>query len=75
VTVRNTALPAAIRTTQPWADMTPNLWTDGRFSEYQNTGAGASVNGNRPQLTDEAAAGATAQAYLTGSDGWNPVRG
>jgi pectin methylesterase-like acyl-CoA thioesterase len=73
VTIRNTALPAAIRTTQPWADMSPNLWTDGRFSEYGNTGAGATVTANRPQLTDDQAAGATAQAYLAGSDGWNPA--
>ena len=74
VTVRNTELPAAIRTTQPWADMSPNLWTDGRFSEYGNTGAGAGVNASRPQLTDEQAATATPEAYLAGSDGWNPVR-
>ncbi|GAA4983500.1 pectinesterase family protein [Kineococcus glutinatus] len=74
VTIRNTSLPAAVRTTQPWADMSPNLWTDGRFSEYQNTGAGATQNDKRPQLTDEQAAGYTAQAYLAGGDGWNPVR-
>jgi pectin methylesterase-like acyl-CoA thioesterase len=72
-TIRNTSLPAAVRTTQPWADMSPNLWTDGRFAEYQNTGAGATVTANRPQLTDEQAAGATAQAYLAGQDGWNPT--
>jgi hypothetical protein len=33
-------------------DMPPNLWTDGRFFEYQNTGPGAGVNANRPQLSD-----------------------
>ncbi|GAB7192915.1 hypothetical protein NUM3379_36240 [Kineococcus sp. NUM-3379] len=74
VTIRNTALPAAVRTTQPWADMSPNLWTDGRFSEHGNTGPGAGVNANRPQLSDADAAGRTAQAYLAGTDGWNPVR-
>jgi pectin methylesterase-like acyl-CoA thioesterase len=74
VTIRNTELPAAIKTTQPWADMSPNLWTDGRFLEYGNTGAGAGVNANRPQLTDEQAATATPAAYLAGTDGWNPVR-
>jgi pectin methylesterase-like acyl-CoA thioesterase len=75
VTIRNTALPAAVKSAQPWADMSPNLWTDGRFFEYQNTGAGATVNANRPQLTDEAAATATPQAYLAGADGWNPTAG
>ena len=73
VTIRNTELPAAIRTTQPWADMSPNLWTDGRFFEYQNTGAGAGVNANRPQLTEEQATAATPATWLAGSDGWNPV--
>jgi pectin methylesterase-like acyl-CoA thioesterase len=74
VTIRNSALPAAIRTSQPWADMSPNLWTDGRFFEYGNTGAGATVNANRPQLTDEQAASATPQQYLAGADGWNPIQ-
>jgi pectin methylesterase-like acyl-CoA thioesterase len=73
VTIRNTALPAAIRTTQPWADMSPNLWTDGRLFEYGNTGAGATVNANRPQLTEAQAAGSTTWTYLAGSDGWNPT--
>jgi pectin methylesterase-like acyl-CoA thioesterase len=73
VTIANTVLPAAIRTTQPWADMSPNLWTDGRFSEYGNTGAGAGVNANRPQLTDAQAADATPAKYLAGTDGWNPA--
>jgi hypothetical protein len=54
--------------------MSPNLRTDGRFFEYQNTGDGATVNANRPQLTDEQAATATPSAYLAGTDGWNPVR-
>ncbi|WP_342372061.1 pectinesterase family protein [Propioniciclava soli] len=75
VTIRNTTLPAAIRATQPWADMAPNLWTDGRFFEYDNTGAGATVvdPATRPQLTDAAANDATPQAYLAGSDGWDPI--
>jgi pectin methylesterase-like acyl-CoA thioesterase len=73
VTIRNTELPAAIRTTQPWADMSPNLWTDGRFSEYNNTGAGAVGSANRPQLTDAQAATSTKWSYLAGSDGWNPT--
>ncbi|WP_337062108.1 pectinesterase family protein [Kineococcus sp. G2] len=72
VTIRDTELPAAVKSS-PWTDMSPNLWTDGRFFEYRNTGAGAGVNDNRPQLTDEQAASATKWAYLAGSDGWNPT--
>ncbi|MGY1681907.1 pectinesterase family protein [Geodermatophilus sp. SYSU D01176] len=73
VVIRNTELPAAIRTGQPWADMSPNLWTDGRFAEFQNTGPGATVNANRPQLTPAQAADHTKWDYLAGSDGWNPT--
>ena len=73
VTIRNTALPAAIKTATPWTDMSPNLWTDGRFSEYGNTGAGVAVNERRPQLTDEQAGEHTAEKYLAGTDGWNPT--
>ncbi|MCW2802342.1 MAG: large repetitive protein [Propionibacteriaceae bacterium] len=74
VTVRNTDLSAAIRGTQPWADMSPNLWTDGRFFEYNNTGPGAGVNANRPQLTEAQAAQATPEKYLAGTDNWNPLQ-
>jgi pectin methylesterase-like acyl-CoA thioesterase len=73
VTIRNSVLPAAIRVAQPWADMSPNVWTDGRFSEYANTGAGAGMNVNRPQLSDEQAAVSTKFTYLAGADGWNPT--
>jgi pectin methylesterase-like acyl-CoA thioesterase len=75
VTIRDTALPAAVRTTQPWADMSPNLWTNGRFFEYGNTGPGAAITdpSTRPQLSDSAAADHTPQAYLAGTDGWNPT--
>ncbi|WP_432484233.1 pectinesterase family protein [Kineococcus esterisolvens] len=72
VTIRETALPEAVKSS-PWTGMSPNLWTDGRFFEYRNTGAGAAVNDDRPQLTDEQAASATKWAYLAGSDGWNPT--
>jgi pectinesterase len=53
--------------------MSANTWQNARFSEYRNNGAGAGVNGNRPQLTDAQAATYTPQRYLAGSDGWNPV--
>lgn len=73
VTFRNTTLPAAIDTVQPWVDMDPLRWDDGRFSEYQNTGPGATVNDFRPQLSDAEAAERTPQSYLAGTDGWNPL--
>jgi len=73
VLIRNTALGAHIRTAQPWTDMSGFSWKDARLSEYRNTGAGATVNSNRPQLSDASAANYTAQKYLAGSDGWNPV--
>ncbi|WP_432535058.1 pectinesterase family protein [Kineococcus arenarius] len=72
VTIRNTELPAAVKSV-PWTGMGENLWTDGRFFEYRNTGDGAGVSADRPQLTDEEAATSTKWAYLAGSDGWNPT--
>ena len=61
-------------TAQPWTDMSSNSWKNARFFEYRNTGSGATVNGNRPQLSDAQAANYTPQKYLAGTDGWNPVR-
>jgi pectinesterase/pectate lyase len=48
-------------------------WKDARFSEYRNTGPGAGTGTDRPQLTAAQAASYTAQRYLAGADGWNPV--
>jgi len=73
VLFRESSLGATMRTAQPWTDMSGNSWQNARFLEYKNTGAGAGTNGNRPQLSDSAAAGYTPQKYLAGSDGWNPV--
>ncbi|GIF13569.1 pectinesterase family protein [Actinoplanes teichomyceticus] len=73
LTIRDTTITAGIDAARPWADFAPLKWQDGRFTEYRNSGAGALVNANRPQLSDEAAATRTAQAYLAGTDGWNPV--
>ncbi|MFJ3699704.1 MULTISPECIES: pectinesterase family protein [unclassified Streptomyces] len=74
VLYRESSLSSALATAQPWTDMSTNSWKNARFSEYRNTGAGATVNGNRPQLTDAQAANYTPQKYLAGTDGWNPVR-
>ncbi|MEU6143991.1 pectinesterase family protein [Streptomyces sp. NPDC047081] len=72
--IRQTSLPAAVKVAGPWTDMSGYSWKNARFFEYRNTGAGATVNSNRPQLTDSQAANYTAQKYLAGTDGWNPVR-
>ncbi|WP_165067059.1 pectinesterase family protein [Marisediminicola senii] len=71
--IRNTWMSGGIATAQPWTDFSPNVWTDGRFVEYKNTGPAATVNANRPQLTDEAALTQTPADYLGGTDGWNPI--
>lgn len=72
VVVRETVLPAAIKPA-PWTDMSGFSWKDARFFEYRNTGPGAGTGTDRPQLTAAQATTFTAQRYLAGSDGWNPV--
>jgi pectinesterase len=73
VLIRNSTLGAHVRTSQPWTDMSGFSWKTARLFEYKNTGPGATVNANRPQMSDATAANYTAQRYLAGSDGWNPV--
>ncbi|WP_262056409.1 pectinesterase family protein [Streptomyces sp. STR69] len=73
VLYRESTIGAFVNTAQPWSDMSSAVWTKARFSEYKNTGAGATVNSSRPQLTDSQAANYTPQKYLAGSDGWNPT--
>ncbi|WNV92132.1 pectinesterase family protein [Umezawaea sp. Da 62-37] len=73
VLYRESTLNALVKTSQPWTDMSGNLWRNARFSEYRNTGSGAGTGTNRPQLTDAQAANYTPQKYLAGTDGWNPV--
>ncbi|MCG5219721.1 pectinesterase family protein [Streptosporangium soli] len=73
VLYRESTLSATVATAQPWTNMSSNSWQNARFLEYRNNGAGAGVNGNRPQLSDGQAATYTPQKYLAGSDGWNPV--
>ncbi|ROR35286.1 pectinesterase family protein [Kitasatospora cineracea] len=74
VVYRESTLTDTIATAQPWTDMSTSSWQKARYFEYRNTGAGAGVNANRPQLTDTQAASYTPQKYLAGADGWNPVR-
>ena len=72
--IRNTNLPAQVNATDPYLGISGATWTAGRYGEYDNTGYGASpANPDRPQLTDAQATGYTAQTYLAGSDGWDPV--
>ena len=74
VLIRDSTLGAHVRTAQPWTDMGGFSWrTAGRFAEYANTGPGAAVNADRPQLSAADAASYTPQAYLSGPDAWNPV--
>jgi pectin methylesterase-like acyl-CoA thioesterase len=73
VLFRESSLSSTIKTSQPWTDMHENLWKKARFFEYLNKDAGATKNGNRPQLPDAKAADYTPQKYLAGTDGWNPL--
>ncbi len=72
--IRTTSLPSQVNTTNPYLGISSATWTKGRYFEYANTGSGANPNNaNRPQLTASQAASYTAQTYLAGSDGWDPV--
>ncbi|MFA7761633.1 pectinesterase family protein [Streptomyces sp. NRRL S-448] len=71
--IRNTSLPAAVKTEGPWTDMGGFSWKSARFAEYANTGPGAGTGANRPQLGADQAASHTARAYLAGTDDWNPT--
>ncbi|WP_199821031.1 pectinesterase family protein [Streptomyces fulvoviolaceus] len=73
VLYRESTLGASVDTGQPWSDMSNSLWKNARFSEYKNTGSGAAVNSDRPQLSASQAANHTPAKYLAGSDGWNPI--
>ncbi|UUU32760.1 pectinesterase family protein [Streptomyces sp. CA-210063] len=72
--VRNSVVYPQVNDTQPWTDMVPDYkWQWARFKEYRNSGLGAGAGANAPKLTDAEAADYTAEKYLAGTDGWNPV--
>lgn len=73
VLFRESTIGSFVKTGQPWSDMSGATWQRARFSEYRNTGKGATANANRPQLSDAQAASYTPRKYLAGSDGWNPL--
>jgi pectinesterase len=72
VLYRGVTMDAHIRD-DPWTDMSGFSWKDARFFEYSSTGSGATVNGNRPQMSSSTASQYVPTAYLAGSDGWNPI--
>jgi len=75
VLVRDSALGGHIRQAGAWQDMSGFSWKTCRFTEYNNSGAGASQGtSDRPQMSASTAANYTAQKYLAGADGWNPVQ-
>ncbi|MFF9040563.1 pectinesterase family protein [Streptomyces sp. NPDC014892] len=72
--VRDSTVGQQNNDTHPWTDMVPQYsWTSARFKEYNNAGLGAGAGANAPKLTAAEAADYTAQKYLAGTDGWNPV--
>ncbi|WP_155054935.1 pectinesterase family protein [Streptomyces blattellae] len=71
VLIRNTELPAAIKSS-PWTDMSGFSWKDARFAEYRNSGPGAAVSADRPQMGDAEAGSYTVADYLKGTDDWAP---
>jgi pectinesterase len=75
VLVRDSTLGAHIRQGGAWQDMSGFSWKTCRFSEYHNSGAGATQGtADRPQMSATTAANYTSQKYLAGRDGWNPVQ-
>ncbi|MEU4245585.1 pectinesterase family protein [Actinoplanes sp. NPDC026619] len=58
----------------PWTEMSGFPWQEARFFEYRNTGPGAAINENRPQLDPADAPGFTRESYLAGADNWQPWR-
>ncbi|HET9139940.1 pectinesterase family protein [Actinophytocola sp.] len=68
VVIRDTVLPAAVKSA-PWTDFSGFSWRDARLFEYRNTGPGAGIGPDRPQLTDAEAARHTVAAYL---GDWRP---
>ncbi|GAA4250050.1 pectinesterase family protein [Dactylosporangium darangshiense] len=73
VTIRDSVIGAHVGAA-PWTDFGTWPWRDARYAEYHNRGPGAAVTADRPQLSAAEAAAYTPAAYLSGPDGWDPVR-
>jgi pectinesterase len=75
VLVRDSSLGGHIRQAGAWQDMSGFSWKTCRFTEYNNSGAGATQGtSDRPQMSASTAANYTSTKYLAGRDGWNPVQ-
>ncbi|QTE29411.1 pectinesterase family protein [Pengzhenrongella sicca] len=73
VVVRETELGAGLRTATPWGTgPAGEPWTLGRMAEFANTGAGATVNDARPQLTPAESVTTTVTDWL-GEGSWYPA--
>lgn len=74
VVIRISWLGRHVITADPWTTMSGYDWNPGRNAEYRNSGPGARVNADRPQLSREQARQYEVADYLAGSDGWAPQR-
>jgi pectinesterase len=75
VLIRESSLGGHIRQAGAWQDMSGFSWRTCRFTEYNNSGSGATQGtSDRPQMSAATASSYTSQKYLAGSDGWNPVQ-
>jgi pectinesterase len=74
VLVRDSSLGGHIRQAGAWMDQGGFSWHTCRFTEFHNSGSGATQGtSDRPQMTASQATSFTAQKYLSGGDGWAPV--
>ncbi|GAA1817164.1 pectinesterase family protein [Luedemannella flava] len=74
VLFRDTWLGGHIRP-DAWSDFSGGWsWRDARFFEHRTRGPGAVVSDDRPQLPADQVAEFTAEKYLAGTDGWDPLR-
>ncbi|WP_418277515.1 pectinesterase family protein [Isoptericola jiangsuensis] len=71
VVVRDSWLGAHVKA-DPWTTMSGYDWAEGSNAEYRNSGPGAKVDDDRPQLTRTEARDHEVADYLSGDDGWAP---
>ncbi|WP_034593604.1 pectinesterase family protein [Hamadaea tsunoensis] len=74
VLIRDSKIGPHIIPAAPWTDFGTFSWRDARYAEYHNRGPGAVDSPDRPQIDEATAAATTPEAYLAGSDAWNPLR-
>nr|WP_302599806.1 pectinesterase family protein [uncultured Cellulosilyticum sp.] len=64
----NTYMSGIINKTDSYSDMSGNLYTDARFSEFYSYGDGYAINSNRPQISRTQAEEMLTAGFL----GWDP---